>query len=158
MNVFKKLLSRRYLFLIAIILAVGFGIHYYFVDPLNIALDKPTHTLKDYVKPDKILVVSFWASWCGHCKNEVGVLTQLKEHHPEIDIIGLQVDYDKPGPIFLNANYPSINASENGAQIMQLYGNFTAGVPFIIMLKNKKSKTFLGETDLSTLEQNIASI
>lgn len=158
MNIFRKLLTKRYLFIIAAILAIGFGIKYYSTDPLNIPLDTSTNTLKNYIKPDKVLVVSFWASWCGYCKNEVSILKQLKQQHPEINIIGLQVDDAAAGPIFQNTGYPSINASSHGAQIMQLYGNFSAGVPFILILKNKKNKTFVGETSLLELENSISKI
>jgi len=139
-------------------LAVGFVIYYYNIDPLNISLDTPSHTLRDYVKPDEILIVSFWASWCPYCMNEIGVLKQFKHQHPEIAILGLKVDNGDSGDILQNAGYPNLDASLHGAQIMQLFGNYTASLPFTIILRNHSSKVLLGETSAEELEQKVSAI
>jgi len=158
MNLFKKLLTKRYINLMAILIVIGFGVYYYNIDPLNIGLDTPTHKLKDYIKPDKILIVSFWASWCPFCRNEIGILKQFKHKHPEVDILGLKVDDGDPRDILQNAGYPNLNASLHGAQIMQLFGNYTAALPFTIILENHKNKTLLGETSLEELEKDIFAV
>jgi len=142
----------------AILLVIGFGIYYYNIDPLDISLDTPAHTIKDHIKPDKVLIVSFWASWCQYCINEIGVLKQFKHQHPDIDILGLKVDNGDAGDILHNTEYQNIDASLHGAQIMQLFGNYTAALPFTIILENHRSKTLLGETTPEDLEQNVSAI
>lgn len=142
----------------AIFLAIGFLVYHYNVNPLAISLDTPAHTLQDYIKPNEILVVSFWASWCPHCINEINTLKKFKQLHPEIAILGLKVDETNPGDIIHNTGYPSLDASLHGAQIMQLFGNYTAALPFTIIFKNKNSKTLLGETSAEELEQNISAL
>jgi thiol-disulfide isomerase/thioredoxin len=158
MNPFKKIFHRPYLNTMVILLAIGFGIHYYNIDPLNISLDSPAHKLNDYIKPDKILIVSFWASWCPYCRNEIEILKQFKLQHPEIAILGLKVDEGDSGDILQNAGYPNLDASMHGAQIMQLFGNYTAALPFTLILKNHSSRTLLGETSPEKLEQNVSAI
>lgn len=40
--------------------------------------------LDDY--PDRVRVVSFWATWCGPCLTEIDVLEQLQAQIPESDL------------------------------------------------------------------------
>lgn len=155
MNLYKKILTRPYLRAASIFLAMGFGIYYYNLDPLDISLDSPEHKLKNFVIPNKPLVISFWASWCQHCKHEAQILKQLKQQHPEISVIGLQVDNGIPGSAFENTGYPNLNAHKHSTEIMQLFGNYTDAVPFTVIIKNKHSKTLLGSTSSEELYQTI---
>ncbi|MCC2624576.1 MAG: redoxin protein [Burkholderiales bacterium] len=155
----KKLFTKLHLIIAAIFLSIGFGIHYYNLDPLEVSLDDREHKLKNFVKPDKVLVVSFWASWCPHCLREIGKLKRFKEKHPEIAVLGLKVDEGSAETVFQDTTgYPSFDASMHGAQIMQLFGNYTAALPFTVILDNEKRKTLLGETSPEELEKNISAV
>ena len=35
---------------------------------------------------DGILVVNFWASWCGYCREEMDYFLRLKEEHPDVTV------------------------------------------------------------------------
>lgn len=48
------------------------------------------HILKSY--PDKLLVIDFFAEWCGPCRHMKPCLRECDEKYPEIVIVKVDVD------------------------------------------------------------------
>jgi len=40
----------------------------------------------------QVVVVNFWATWCGPCKHEIPELTQFHDAHPGVAFLGVSVD------------------------------------------------------------------
>jgi thiol-disulfide isomerase/thioredoxin len=84
--------------------------------------------LSDY--QGKIVVLNFWATWCGPCRYEIPALVQMRdEYDPEqVAIIGVSLDQvaaDKAQPLLgkfverFAINYPILHDSQ--AQLISTY-------------------------------------
>jgi thiol-disulfide isomerase/thioredoxin len=55
--------------------------------------------LKDF--SNKVLIVDFWATWCGPCREEIPHLNKLYEDYrgKGLEIVGISMDTDEPANI-----------------------------------------------------------
>lgn len=53
-------------------------------------LNGKTVRLEDY--RGKVVVVNFWATWCGPCRAEIPTFSAFAERNPDIPVLGIAVD------------------------------------------------------------------
>jgi cytochrome c biogenesis protein CcmG, thiol:disulfide interchange protein DsbE len=58
-------------------------------------VDGKSHALSDYMGK-KVIVVSFWATWCEPCKKEMVKLEELYKAHAEKGLMILSISMDEP--------------------------------------------------------------
>lgn len=53
-----------------------------------------THRLSEYVGKGKWVLIDFWASWCGPCREELPDLVKIYEafHNNGFDVVGISLD------------------------------------------------------------------
>lgn len=78
----------------------------------------------EVLKSDKLVLVDFWASWCGPCKMVSPIIEQLaKEYDGKVKVCKLNVD-DEGEIAAQNAivSIPTVILFENGKPVKKLIG------------------------------------
>ena len=129
--------------------------------PSRIGKAAPDFTLPDGGKSirladyrGKVVMVNFWASWCGPCIQETPALVELHHQRPDIAILGISIDED-PGAYqrFLqrfHVDYTTVLDPDQ--KVARIYG--TDGWPetYIIDRKGIVRRKVVGDPDWSNPE------
>ena len=72
------------------------------------------HALSGY--QGRWVVVTFWATWCVPCIQEIPEIAQFQREHPKVVVIGIAMDADNPGKVKqfaqkLGHDYPLVLAN-----------------------------------------------
>lgn len=124
--------------------------------------------LKQLLKPDgKPLLVNFWATWCGPCREEFPDLVEInEEYRGRIDFITISLDFaeeiDAGVPQFLSEmkaempTYLLVSADEN-AIISSIAKDWTGALPSTILYNEKGEMAYLrqGKVNPGTLKGEI---
>ena len=99
-----------------------------------------TVKLSDYVGKGKVVLVDFWASWCGPCRREMPNLVEAyaKYKNKNFEIVGVSLDQSadawKEAIKKLNITWPQMSDLKywncEGAQLMPSISNTTCSSSF----------------------------
>jgi thioredoxin 1 len=76
------------------------------------------------IKSDKLVVIDFWAQWCGPCRQITPIIEELASEYENKALIG-KVDVDGNAEItskFGIRNIPTVVFIKNGVQVEKLVG------------------------------------
>lgn len=90
----------------------------------------------------KILVINFWASWCGPCKQEIPEFIALQQQYAGqgVQFVGIAIDDREPVSAFLQQvkiNYPILLAGDTGITLSRELGNIVGVLPFSVVVNQQ---------------------
>ena len=122
--------------------------------------DVDGHAVRSTDFKGKVVILDFWATWCGPCRMELPGLVELQKKYEKrgLAVIGVSVDQIGPAEVKkfaqqLGVNYPVVLADANTTQT---FGGIDA-IPttFIIDRAGRIVKQHLGFTEKEEFEKEI---
>ena len=88
----------------------------------------------------KVILLNFWATWCGPCQTEVPHLIGFQNKYADkgLMIVGVALDAPRKVENFvrsLGINYPILLADPmSESKLLPLWGNSSRGLPFTVVI------------------------
>jgi len=111
---------------------------------------------------NKVILLNFWATWCGPCREEIPALAALQSHYrDQLVIVGLSID-ERPAEDVrafaktLGVNYPVVMAGED---LQKAFGGITS-VPstFVVNREGRVVQRHIGTLDPQHTEHEIRAL
>jgi len=101
---------------------------------------------------DKVVLINFWATWCGPCRMEIPDFNELYKKYPRenFEILGISIsDTEEQLQNFLkayNIDYPILYGSQNEMQkiIIDYGGVYSIPMSFLIGKNNEIKRVYPG--------------
>ncbi|MEO8399330.1 MAG: TlpA disulfide reductase family protein [Ignavibacteriaceae bacterium] len=124
------------------------------------SIDGKEISMEDY--EGKIIILDFWATWCGPCRKGIPDLVELqKKYKDDLVIIGISLDSDTRNDVIpftkeYKINYPVVYGNE---EIVNDYGGINA-IPttFVLDTERKIVAKYIGLVDKETYVQLIENL
>ena len=105
----------------------------------------------------KVVLVNFWATWCGPCREEIPFLVRLAERYPDhLTVIGVSEDHGSPDAVAAFAaqygvNYPIVMSTP---EIKRAFpGVFALPTSFVVDPEGRIMESHVGLISPVILEQ-----
>ncbi len=79
---------------------------------------------EEVLNSDKLVLVDFWAEWCGPCRALAPKLEELSNEMSEVKIVKVNTDENKESPAKYGVRgIPTMILFKNGQEVDQVVGN-----------------------------------
>ncbi|TFB09921.1 TlpA family protein disulfide reductase [Candidatus Marinimicrobia bacterium MT.SAG.2] len=172
----NRIMKKPGIFVLFLIIVAAFVFDFYPVDAIGTpdddyqmapdftltSINGEEITLSDY--RGKVVVINFWATWCGPCRYEIPMLIEFQEQYgtDKLIVLGVAINSGSKEEVQkfaaeFNINYPILHGSdEDLGKLVYLYGNF-ASIPstFIVNGKGEVTNFIKGAQSRNVFQTNI---
>jgi thiol-disulfide isomerase/thioredoxin len=125
------------------------------------AFSMPTYDGQTFSLTDgrgKIVVLDFWATWCGPCLQQMPILVDLAKRYPDVMVVGVNSDNDAALDEVLEGHSPYTIARDEQQASWRKY--FVTALPttFVIDAQGIVRHIELGLGDPTAIEQVVVSL
>ncbi|MEM9057745.1 MAG: TlpA disulfide reductase family protein [Pseudomonadota bacterium] len=128
--------------------------------PVDAGVKRPAMTLNDHTgKPRSLtewdgdlVLVNFWATWCGPCRREIPMLTALQSEFGDkgLQVVGIAIDEAEPVSDYIKEvgiNYPVLVGEQAAIDAAEAYGATVTALPLtaIVGRSGEVAHVYLGE-------------
>jgi len=87
----------------------------------------------------KVVVINFWATWCGPCREEIPLLVKLQEKYGPrgFQLVGVAIDQPekvRPYAAEMGMNFPILIGGAEAIELTRTLGNRAGVLPFTVVL------------------------
>jgi len=130
--------------------------------PPFLATDLDGQTISTAAYRGKVVLVSFWATWCPPCREEIPLLLQLESRYKDkLQIIGVSMDDDTPAEVreFTRAEHMDYPVVMDKARISEEYGGVPAlPTAFVIDTNGRVVQKHVGLYPAEVYDNEIRSL
>ena len=118
-------------------------------------------TLADY--KGKVIIVDFWATWCGPCKASIPHLIELQKEYGTqgLEVVGISLDTTGPKAVGTFATGQKINYTilMGNDQVAAAYGGIK-GIPvaFVVTQDGKIFRRYIGYRDKKVYDSDVRAL
>jgi cytochrome c biogenesis protein CcmG/thiol:disulfide interchange protein DsbE len=118
--------------------------------------------LADY--KGKVIMLNFWATWCGPCQAEIPMFVKLQDKYREQGLVFLGVSVDDDPPTLqsyagrMKMNYPVLVGADH-EEVQEAYGPMV-GIPTTMLIGRDGSicTKYMGAQSLERFESDIKAL
>lgn len=124
--------------------------------------DDASVTLSDF--KGKVLLLDFWATWCGPCKVEIPHFIELQDRYGKdgFQVVGISVDDTpeklKPFMAEMKMNYPVLQGLGHDKLLDEYGATIAVPVSVVISREGKVCARHMGLFDMTAFEQQLKAL
>ena len=109
---------------------------------------------------DQVVLINYWASWCGPCRTETPGLVRMAESVPGLAVVGVSMDVGDRAPVRSFVRQMKVGYPIVFPEAMSQMSSGMVGLPTTLLVdkQGRVAKTYVGETREGEFRKDVGSV